>query len=258
MTQPITAHNPLEGPRPEITFNLHDGSEEQVSIVVVHKDRPEYLNICLQSIAVTSFNNNYELIVVDNHSGQESQDYLDSIGDDIKVVKCDRNYYWAVAANKGAQVADRNSKYIIFLHADIVVTNPAWMDLLINVAESQNSGMVGVELQSYFMQNQKVDFVQEHCVLFTRECWESIGPWHAEYVPNAKPGEEFKGLPQIGTSFIMTMKAQMKGFKPQVMRNPILHHYRIFSLDINEYEQLTEKAMVVIPKLLRDLQTQAL
>ena len=63
--QPIP-HNPLTGQRPEINIPLHDGSDEQISIVIVHKDRPEYLNLCLQSITVCSFNNNYEIIVVDN------------------------------------------------------------------------------------------------------------------------------------------------------------------------------------------------
>ncbi len=43
-------HNPLEGNRPELTLNLESNSDEQISIIIVHKDRPEYLNICLQSI----------------------------------------------------------------------------------------------------------------------------------------------------------------------------------------------------------------
>lgn len=240
----IMPHNPLEGNRPEITINLHDGSEEQVSIIIVHKDRPQYLNICLQSIAVTSFNNNYEIIVVDNGSGKESQDFLDDIKDEVKVIRNERNMYWGPAASKGIAAADKNSKYFILLHCDVVVTNPAWIDLLVNVSDSQGAGMVGVELQSYYMQNQKVDFIQEWCLLITRDCWKDIGPFP-------------ETLPQIGTSFIMTMKAQQKGYKPQVMRNPICHHYRIFSLDINEYERLTERAMVEIPKLMRDLQTAA-
>jgi GT2 family glycosyltransferase len=238
----ILPHNPLEGEKPEITINLHDGSEEQVSIIIVHKDRPEYLNICLQSIAVTSFNNNYEIIVVDNGSGKESQDFLDDIKDEVKVIRNEKNIYWGPAATKGVAAADKNSKYLIFLHCDVVVLNPAWIDLLVNVSESQGAGMVGVELQSYYMQNQKVDFIQEWCLLMTRDCWKDIGPFP-------------ETLPQIGTSFIMTMKAQQKGYKPQVMRNPICHHYRIFSLEINEYERLTEQAMVNIPKLMRELQT---
>lgn len=236
-------YNPLEGPKPELTINLHDGSEEQVSIIVVHKDRPEYLNILLQSIAVTSFNNNYEIIVVDNGSGKESQDFLDEIEGEVKVIRNEKNMFWAPAANQGAKAADKNSKYLIFLHCDVVILNPAWIDLLANVSEGQQSGMVGVEFQSYYIQNQKVDFIQEWCLLLTKDCWKDIGPFP-------------ETLPQIGTSFIMTMKAQQKGYKPQVMRNPICHHYRIFSLDINVYEKLTESAMTEIPRLMRDLQSQ--
>jgi hypothetical protein len=40
------------------------------------------------------------------------------------------------------------------------------------------------------------------------------------------------------------------------MRNPIAHHYRIFSLDINEYERLVEQAMVTIPQVMREMQGQ--
>ena len=238
-------HNPLEGDRPEFSVPLADGSEEQISIIVVHKDRPEYLNICLQSIAVTSFNNNYELIVVDNGLGPDSQSFLDDIQQDgVKVIRNEKNLYWAPAANQGVQAADKNSKYFIFLHCDVVILNNAWIDLLVNVSESQSAGMVGTELQSYYMQNQKVDFIQEWCLLLTRECYNDIGPF-----PDT--------LPQIGTSFVATMAAQHKGWKPQVMRNPIAHHYRIFSLDVNDFEQLTEKAMTEIPKLMRTLQSQA-
>lgn len=240
--QAITPHNPLEGEKPEFTINLHDGSEEQVSIVVVHKDRPEYLNICLQSIAVASFNNNYEVIVVDNNSGPESQSYLDEIEKEAKVIRMPKNAYWSAACNRGVEAADKNSKYLIFLHHDVVILNPAWIDLLINVSEAQNTGFVGVNLQSYYMQQQKVDFVEEYCLMLTRECWKDCGPFPEE-------------LPQVGMSFMMTLKAQQAGYKPQVMRNPIVHHYRIFALDINEYEKLTEQAMVTIPRLLRGMQS---
>jgi glycosyltransferase involved in cell wall biosynthesis len=243
MANEISPHNPLEGDRPELVFNLHEGSEENVSIVVVHKDRPEYLNICLQSIAVTSLNNNYEIIVIDNNSGQDTQDFLDDIEGEVKVIRNKENLWWGAAANKGADVADKNSKYLVFMHCDVVILNPAWLDLLINVSESQDAGLVGVELQSYFMHNQKVDFVQEWLMLTTRDCWEEAGPFHSK-------------LPQIGPAFIYTIKAQNAGFKPQMMRNPIAHHYRIFSLDINDYERLTEQAMVTIPQVLRETQGQ--
>ena len=236
-------HNPLEGDAPELTINLHDGSDEQVSIIIVHKDRPEYLNICLQTIAVTSFNTNYEIIVVDNASTtKDAIDFLNDIKEEVKVIRNEENIYWGPAANKGAAAADKGSKYFVFMHCDVAILNPAWLDLLINVSESQNAGFVGIEMQSYWMQQQQVDFIQEWLMMVTRECWKEVGPFPEE-------------LPQVGPSFVFTIRAQHAGQNPQVMRNPIAHHYRIFSLDINEYEKLTEQAMVTIPKLLRTVQS---
>jgi glycosyltransferase involved in cell wall biosynthesis len=239
------AHNPLEGNRPELNIKLHENTDEQVSIIIVHKDRPEYLNICLQSIAVTSFNNNYEIIVVDNGSGSESQEFLKDIEGEVKVVKNDKNLYWSAACNKGVQAADKNSKYFIFMHCDVVVLNPAWIDLLVNVSESQQSGYVGVDTQSYMMGNQKVDFLQEYVLLLTRDAWNDIGPWPEQ-------------LPQIGPAFIMTIKAQNMGHKPQIMKNQIVHHYKIFAMDISDFERMTEQAHTVLPKLLSDVQSRSL
>jgi glycosyltransferase involved in cell wall biosynthesis len=240
----LVPHNPLEGERAEIAIPLHENTAEQVSIIVVHKDRPEYLNICLQSIAVTSYNNNYEIIVVDNNSGKDSQAFLNDIESEVKLVRNDKNLYWSAACNKGVQKADKNSKYLVFLHSDVVITNPAWLDVLINVAESKNAGMVGIDTQSYMMGSQKVEFIQEYMLLMTRECWNDIGPWPEQ-------------LPLVGNAFVMTLKAQNLGHSPQVMKNPICHHYKIFGIDINEYERLTEQAMVTIPKLLSDVNSRA-
>lgn len=242
MADPISVHNPLEGERPELTVKLHENTDDHISIIVVHKDRPEYLNICLQSIAVTSFNNNYEIIVVDNASGKDSQEFLKDIQTEVKVIRNDKNLFWSAACNLGVQAADKNSKYFLFLHCDVVVLNPAWIDLLVNVSEAQQSGFVGIDTQSYMMGNQKVDFLQEYVLLMTRDCWNDIGPWPEQ-------------LPQVGPCFIMTMKAQQKNHKPQIMKNQIVHHYRIFSMDISEYERMTEQAMVTLPKLLTDIQS---
>ena len=238
----IEPYNPLEGNKSDLNIKLHDSSDEHISIIIVHKDRPEYLNILLQTIAVTSFNNNYEIIVVDNGSGKESQDYLKDIETEVKVVRNEKNLYWSAACNKGVQAANKNSKYFVFMHHDLAILNPAWLDLLINVSESQQSGFIGVDTQTYTMGNQQIDFLQEYVLLMTRECFEDIGPWPEE-------------LPQIGPSFIMTLRAQNKNYKPQIMKNPIVHHYGIFALDISDYERLVENCMVKLPSLMTDVQS---
>jgi GT2 family glycosyltransferase len=244
MVENRVPHNPLESPEgpPELTIDLHDGSHEQVSIIVVHHERPEYLNICLQSIHVCSHLNNYEVIVVDNASGQETQEYLDVIAaEGVKVVRNQDNRYWSGACNQGVEVADPNSKYLLFLHTDTVVLNPAWIDVLVNISESRGAGMVGTQLQQYYIQKQKVDFIQEWCMLLTRQCWNDIGPWPEE-------------LPLVGMSFIMTLRAQIAGHQPQTSSNDIVHHYRQFCLDPSEYEKLAEEAMGNVAKLMQQVQ----
>ena len=132
------------------------------------------------------------------------------------------------------------------MHCDVVVLNPGWLDILVSVAESRNSGMVGVQMGSYVLDNkQKIDYIQEWCVLVSRECWKHAGPFPEE-------------LPFIGHAFIMSIKAQRMGFQPQAMKNSILHHYQIFSLSsTSEWERLLEPAMVEIPKQLRAIEAQA-
>lgn len=239
------SNNPVGNAETELTLSLKNYSDEQISIIIVHKDRPEYLNLTLQSICVTSFNSNYEIIVVDNASDKDSQDFLDEIEGTVKVVRNDKNLYWSAACNKGVKHADKNSKYLVFMHCDIVVTNPSWLDLLLNVSESTGSGFVGLDSQSYTVGNQEIGFITDHLVMMTRECWNDIGPWPEE-------------LPQIGNSFILTMKAQSKGFKPQIMKTPIVHHYKIFSLGINEYEKLQEEAVSMLPKMIGQVQSRSI
>lgn len=36
-----TPYNPLEGEKPELSVKLHENSDDHISIIVVHKDRPE-------------------------------------------------------------------------------------------------------------------------------------------------------------------------------------------------------------------------
>jgi len=230
--------NPLESPTgpPSLTLDLHDGTNEQISIIVVHHERPEFLSMCLQSIYAMSNLNNYEIVVVDNASGQETQEYLDMIQQEgIKVVRNEKNEFWSKACNQGVAVADPHSRYLVFMHADTVVLDPSWLDVLVNISVGRGAGIVGRELGSYFIQKQKADFIQEWCMLMTRQCWDDIGPWPED-------------LPLVGMAFIMTLRAQLKGHQPQATGNNIVHHYKAISIDPSAYERMCEKAMAEIGK----------
>ena len=233
----------LESPtgEPELTLNLNDGTNEQVSIIVMHHNKPAYLNICVQSIHNCSHLNNYEIIVVDNNSDQETQEYLDMLEEEgIKVVRNKENRYWSAAANQGVKAADPNSNYFIFLHDDTVVLDPSWVDILVGISSSKDAGIVGTSLGEYYIDKQRIQYIHEWCMLVSRRCWQDCGPWEEE-------------LPLVGMSFILTLKAQMKGYKPQSTGNSIVHHYKVFSLDPSEYEKMNEKSKGMLSKLIQNL-----
>jgi len=238
----------LDGPRADLEIVTHTPpAEDKVSIIIVHRDRPEHLNICLQSVAVCSSNNNYELVVVDNASvRKESHDYLDDLqsSGDCKVVRNQENLYWAKAANIGAKAASKDSRYFVFLHDDTVILNPSWLDLLINSSDAEKSGHVGVTINKYSWNGQDFQYIEEWCMLVTRECWEDCGPFNEE-------------LPVIGSPFLFTFATEYGKHRPQATQVPIAHHYQNFSLDVNEYDRAQLDAREKLPKIMHKMAQRA-
>lgn len=248
-------YNVLEGDTPpEMVIDLHDGTDEKVSIIIVHKDNPrdpdrtlKHLNICLQSICVCSMNSNYEIIVVDNGSKEQNvHDFLNDLElQDVKVIKNKDNLFWAAAANQGARAADKKSKYLIFLHPDVVIESAAWIDNMINICESQDSGLVGTSMRAYQLDSvdgKKIQqqYVEEWCMLVSRECWEDCGPFH-------------ENLKQVGAPFMFSVTAAFHNYKPQVIQSKMVHHYQIFAMTVSELEAMSMHAMATIPRLYTDL-----
>lgn len=244
MSKKIPPHNPLEGNKPELVIDLHDEAQEQVSVIIVHKDRPEYLNICVQTISVCSGNDNCEIIVVDSGStSDQAKEFLDDLEKNgIKIVRLPKNVYFSQAANQGVAAASKNSKYLIFMHCDVNILSPGWITQMVRVSQSQKSGLVGVSSGEYQLGERKISFAEEWLLLMTRECFDTIGPWPEE-------------LPALGNGFLMTIKAQVFDFRPQIMQVKLAHHYKVFSFDPSEWEQIMENAMGALPKLVHEVQS---
>jgi GT2 family glycosyltransferase len=117
--------------------------------------------------------------------------------------------------------------------------------MLINVSEASNSGVVGVEMGSYQLGNQKIDFVQEYCLLATRQAFNHIGGFPEEF-------------PATGNGFIFSMKASSGGFRPQVIKTQIVWHYKIFSLNVNDFERFNEIAYTLLPKRFQQIQSRSI
>lgn len=244
MTKP---KNILEATDVELDIDLSSQSnEEKISIIIIHNDRPEYLDICLHTIAINSTNNNYEIIIVDNGSEQESQDYLDDLEQcGIKIIRNTENLYWTRAANQGAQAASKDSKYLVFVHHDINVLSHAWLDMMANISDAKKSGLVGFGgMRKYSISNQIIPFVEDYCMLIKRDCWKDCGPFKED-------------LPQDGATFIFNIIAHRKGYNPQAVNESdsrnYVHHFRSFAMDISEYERMNQKLKSTIGKVLASI-----
>src|ERR1035437_7644787 len=107
---------------------------EKCSIIIVHTDEPDYLNLLLQSIKICSKNNDYETIIVDNASIEEkSKDFLQEIAtfQEYKIkFEIERKSYVSCLIS-GLELISEDSNYIIFSHSDNVVLSKEWLDFMI-------------------------------------------------------------------------------------------------------------------------------
>lgn len=103
-----------------------------VSIIIPHFNTPEMVGNCIRSIlSVERINTStFEVVVVDDGSTEENlvklREIINSFEDqlNLELVEHDKNYFYSQACNTGLEEADEDSKYILFLNSDIVMTAP--------------------------------------------------------------------------------------------------------------------------------------
>lgn len=92
------------------------------SIIIVNYKTPDLTRNCLESIISRWPKDLWEIIVVDNGSGDDSARRLEAeFGADIKLIKNRENLGFARANNQGAKIA--GGKYLFFLNSDTTVND---------------------------------------------------------------------------------------------------------------------------------------
>jgi len=115
-----------------------------VSIIVISYNNPDITRNCLESIYKYSRYPNFEVIVVDNASTEDTLNYLHSIEQHfphLHIIYNRENAGFAKANNQGIKLA--HGDYIIFLNNDTIVTNN-WIASLVTHMESDSQiGLLG-------------------------------------------------------------------------------------------------------------------
>jgi GT2 family glycosyltransferase len=190
-----------------ISTGLRD-TAARASIIVVTYNNLALTRLCLESIVRNTDYPNYEVIVVDNNSSDQTPEYLRHIAaqhSHIQIVLNSENRGFAAANNQG--IARSNGDRFVLLNNDTVVP-PGWLSRLLRRLDDPAIGMVG-PVTNFTGNEARVDvdyqtmgemeaFAEElmwandgriadiHmlamlCVAFRRDTYERIGPLDEQF-----------------------------------------------------------------------------
>ena len=99
-----------------------------VSIIIPHWNGIDVLSECIDSLNNTEYSN-FEIIVVDNASSDDSVKWINNNHPNIIIVENDQNYGYAGGCNRGIKISQ--GEYIVFLNND-TIHEKDWLSNLVS------------------------------------------------------------------------------------------------------------------------------
>lgn len=192
-------------------FSLPDpGGCPLVSIIIPVYNQYNYTKLCLWSILKNTRDIKYEIIIADDHSGDETKN-IDKNISNIKVVRQSGNKGFILNCNAAASAA--MGKYILFLNNDTQVQKDWLLHLLSIIESDENIGMAGCKIifpdnslqeagsivfkdgsarnynrGEYFKVSsscyvKEVDYVSGCAVILRKSDWDELGGFDLQYIP---------------------------------------------------------------------------
>lgn len=232
------------------------------SIVVPVYNQLEYTKKFIESLANISFefHTRFELIIINNASNIDTEEYLNRLlktFKKLKVINNSINKGFPKAINQGITVAE--GKYILIANNDIIITKNS-IERMINVLEMNSSiGIVGPvsnivsglqkdenakynsieEMHKYAAQvrgknkSQVLHFprVAFLCTLIKREVIEKIGGLDERFSPGNYEDDDF------------CLRAQLAGYKTVIAKDVFIHHFGSKSFKANGEKAYQDRLM---------------
>ena len=119
---------------------MHYYSSMQVSIIIVNYNTKELLYNCLKSIYKYTKDIDFEIIVSDNGSTDNSISMLKTEFPQVVIVDNGKNLGFGAGNNKGLEIA--KGKYIFYLNSDTLILNNA-VKIFYDYFEANDNGKLG-------------------------------------------------------------------------------------------------------------------
>lgn len=114
------------------------------SILMLTFNAPKYVKESIETVKALTKNVDYELIVVDNASNEETRILLQQLYNDNKIDKLffnPVNSFFAGGNNIASKMANPSSDYYLLLNSDICVKNETWLSDLLSLHIKEQCGI---------------------------------------------------------------------------------------------------------------------
>lgn len=115
-------------------------SADTIDVVIVNYNSGQALEQCLRSLNVEK-NSKINVVVVDNHSSDDSLAAIEAIEYPIKILKNSENRGFAKACNQGAQYGQSNQ--IAMINPDCFINDDQLFQLSAQLINHKNAALVG-------------------------------------------------------------------------------------------------------------------
>jgi GT2 family glycosyltransferase len=150
-------------------------SKKKYSIVIpTYNHCDDLLKPCIESIIQYTDTDNLEIIVVANGCTDNTREYIDSLGDFIKLIWVDEGIGYTKATNLGIKAA--TGEYVIPLNNDtefLIQAKNDWINLLVAPFSDPKMGLTGVK--ENYDPYADANFLIFFCVMIPRRLFEEIG-----------------------------------------------------------------------------------
>ncbi|MDT8347737.1 MAG: glycosyltransferase family 2 protein [Flavobacteriaceae bacterium] len=116
----------------------------QLSVVIVHYKVPAFLALCLDSVQKALADFEAEIIVVDNHSQDESAAITKELFPSVNYIALNQNIGFAKANNLGVNKA--SGEFVCILNPDTVVPEDCFKRLFEYYSKQKNPGIIGIRM----------------------------------------------------------------------------------------------------------------
>lgn len=136
----------------------------KLSIIITNYKTPGLLKLCIESLKKSLSNGDYEIIVVDGESEEETQEMILDFLPQVKFIPFSKNIGFPRLVNAGLKKIDPNNKYVLILNADIINNDNAVQKMITYMEENPDIGILGPKLLSF---NNDIQF----------SCFRFYTPW---------------------------------------------------------------------------------